>query len=158
MPHGMFSIKCPFHVFMAGTVSTIAIGMIYWKLTNQSKKIRRFSDPTHLLSNSLKISETTVLNNSLVFISGQVGEDGDIGTQTRAALASVDKALELAGTDKSKILEMTIWLKDIATDYKDMNEVYNEWVSSENPPCRATVEARLYSPECLVEIRVIAAK
>jgi putative translation initiation inhibitor len=38
-----------------------------------------------------------------------------------------------------------------------MNEAWDAWVSPGNPPARATVEARLASPDILVEIVVTAA-
>ena len=93
-----------------------------------------------------------------IYISGQVGEGGGtIEEQTRVALASVDAALAKAGTDKSRILEVTIWLADMENDYKGMNEVYDTWIIPSSPPTRACVEAKLYSPSCKVEVRVIAA-
>jgi enamine deaminase RidA (YjgF/YER057c/UK114 family) len=51
--------------------------------------------------------------NGLVFISGQVGVGSTIKEQTDRALADVDAALKKAGTDKTKILELTIWLADM---------------------------------------------
>jgi enamine deaminase RidA (YjgF/YER057c/UK114 family) len=39
-----------------------------------------------------------------------------------------------------------------------MNAVWDAWIDPKNPPARATVEARLASPEYLVEIAVIAAR
>ncbi len=92
-----------------------------------------------------------------VYISGQVGEGATIEDQTRVALAGVDAALQKAGSDKTRILEVTVWLKDMASDYAGMNEVYDQWIVKGSPPTRACVEAKLYSPDCRVEVRVIAA-
>jgi enamine deaminase RidA (YjgF/YER057c/UK114 family) len=39
-----------------------------------------------------------------------------------------------------------------------MNAVYDDWVAAGNAPPRATVEARLANPACLVEIVVTAAQ
>jgi enamine deaminase RidA (YjgF/YER057c/UK114 family) len=39
-----------------------------------------------------------------------------------------------------------------------MNAAWDAWVSRENPPARATVEARLAGPEYLVEIVIVAVK
>tara|TARA_B110001452_G_C14848321_1_gene296293 strand:+ start:325 stop:510 length:186 start_codon:yes stop_codon:yes gene_type:complete len=50
-----------------------------------------------------------------------------------------------------------VWLKDIAKDYKAMNEAYSAWVDADNKPIRATVQSLLASPHMLVEIQVTAA-
>ena len=69
---------------------------------------------------------------------------------------AIDALLAQAGTDKSKILMATIWLADIA-DFEAMNAVWDAWVDPANPPARATSEARLATPDYLVEIIVVAA-
>ena len=63
----------------------------------------------------------------------------------------------MAGTDKSKLLTATIWLSDIRF-FSDMNAEWDAWVSPDNTPARACVEARLAATEFLVEIRVTAAR
>ena len=68
-----------------------------------------------------------------------------------------EHALADAGTDRSKLLSATIWLKDINRDFKGMNEVWNAWVDPENKPVRATVEAAMAREILLVEIQVTAA-
>ena len=62
-----------------------------------------------------------------------------------------------AGTDKTKLLMVNIWLSDIAT-FAEMNAVWDGWVAQGNTPARATVEAKLAAPQYTVEIAVIAAK
>ena len=42
--------------------------------------------------------------------------------------------------------------------FGDMNAVWDAWVSPGNTPARATVEAKLASPQYNVEIMVVAAK
>ncbi|WP_102960716.1 RidA family protein [Mangrovicella endophytica] len=98
-----------------------------------------------------------VVYNGFVFVAGQVGEAGaDITEQCRTALAAVDEALEKAGTDKSRILQTTIWLADMA-DFAAMNAVWEEWVVPGQTPARATGEAKLADPSYKVEFIVIAA-
>ena len=46
---------------------------------------------------------------------GKMPED-TVGDQTRKALASLDARLAEAGTNKSKILEATVFLSDMASD------------------------------------------
>ena len=44
-------------------------------------------------------------------------------------------------------------------DFAEMNEVWDAWVDTANPPARAAVEsARLATPEFRVEIMVTAAR
>lgn len=98
-----------------------------------------------------------VIHNDTVYLAGQVGEPGsDIATQTREALAEVDKLLAEAGSDKSKALQVIVWLSDMA-DFAAMNAVYDAWIDPENPPVRACGEAKLATPDYLVEFIVTAA-
>eukprot|EP00607_Mallomonas_marina_P000176 CAMPEP_0182428016 /NCGR_PEP_ID=MMETSP1167-20130531/20955_1 /TAXON_ID=2988 /ORGANISM="Mallomonas Sp, Strain CCMP3275" /LENGTH=108 /DNA_ID=CAMNT_0024610641 /DNA_START=220 /DNA_END=543 /DNA_ORIENTATION=+ len=84
---------------------------------------------------------------NMVFISGQVGGGSTAEEATEEALSDVDKALMKAGTDKSKVVECTIWLSNMAADYEGMNKVYDKWVVPGKPPCRACVQATLARPE-----------
>ncbi|WP_312144978.1 RidA family protein [Brevundimonas sp.] len=103
-----------------------------------------------------RMSEAVIHGNT-VYLAGQVGEPGDdVTAQTGTTLAEIDALLAQAGTDKSKILMATIWLADIA-DFEAMNAVWDAWVDPANPPARATSEARLATPDYLVEIIVTAA-
>ena len=70
---------------------------------------------------------------------------------------AIDRLLAEAGSDKTRILQATIFLKSIA-DFPAMNSVWDGWVPSGHTPPRATVEARLAKPDYLVEIKVIAAQ
>jgi enamine deaminase RidA (YjgF/YER057c/UK114 family) len=80
-----------------------------------------------------------------------------VATQTQEILAAIDALLAKAGTDKSKLLQATIWLQDIRT-VEEMNKVWDAWVPSGCAPARACIEARLQSPAKMVEIRVTAAR
>ena len=71
--------------------------------------------------------------------------------------AHTPHTLVTAGTDKSRLLLVQIWLKDIARDFAPMNAAYGEWVDPTNKPVRATVQSPLASPHMLVEIQVTAA-
>ena len=62
-----------------------------------------------------------------------------------------------AGSDKSKLIEATIWLADMAS-FDEMNAVWDDLGGAGRPPTRACVEARLASPKYAVEIRVLAAR
>lgn len=99
-----------------------------------------------------------VIHGDTVYLAGQVGEPGDdVTAQTKTVLAEIDGLLARAGSDKSKILSATIWLADI-NDFAAMNSVWDQWVDKDNPPARATSEARLATPDYKVEIIVVAAR
>jgi len=99
-----------------------------------------------------------VIHGDTIWLAGQVGEPGDdVVAQTKTVLAEIDALLARAGSDKSKILMATIWLADIA-DFAAMNSVWDAWVDKDNPPARATSEARLATPDYRVEIVIVAAR
>ena len=100
-----------------------------------------------------------VVHGDTVYLAGHVGSDPSAGVyqQTRDILAQIDAHLAAAGSDKSRLLSVNIWLPDIST-FAEMNRAWDEWVDSANLPARATVEARLASPDYKVEIAGIAAR
>ena len=99
-----------------------------------------------------------VIHGNTVYLAGQVGAPGQsVTAQTTAILASIDRLLGEAGSDKSKLLQATIWL-DSMDDFAEMNAVWDAWVDPENPPARAAGESRLARPDVKVEIIVVAAK
>ena len=100
-----------------------------------------------------------VIYNGTVYLTGQLADniEGDIRQQTRETLANIDRFLADAGTHKSRILSATIYLRDIDNHYSGMNDVWDAWIPEGAAPARACVEARLYVPQVLVEISVVAA-
>ena len=105
-----------------------------------------------------RMSEAAI-HNGVVYLAGQVAADPaqDITSQTRQVLDAVDRLLGEAGSDKTRILQATIFLKDIA-DFPAMNAVWDAWVPQGQTPPRATVQATLATPQYLVEVKVIAAQ
>lgn len=101
-----------------------------------------------------------VVHQNTVYLAGQVSASDagpDVHLQTTQVLASIDKLLAAAGTDKSRLLSATVWLTDMDT-FADMNRAWDAWVSPGNTPARATVQsARLAAPQYKVEIAVVAA-
>lgn len=112
---------------------------------------------TRLESNARR--SRVVIHDNTVYLAGQVGDDwsGDITQQTREALANIDKMLALAGTDKSKVLSATIWIKRLS-DYDQMNAVWDAWVAPNDTPARACAVTDMADPRILVEITPIAAR
>jgi enamine deaminase RidA (YjgF/YER057c/UK114 family) len=99
-----------------------------------------------------------VVHNGIVYLSGLIDASAaDVTGQTKNVLNEVDELLEKAGTSKSNIISASIWLKDIDSDFKAMNEVWVDWLDPENKPVRATVQSPMALPQLLVEIQVTAA-
>ena len=101
-----------------------------------------------------------VVHGDTVYLAGQIAEAAaglSVAEQTQDVLNQIDEALAEAGTDKTRILTATIWLRDIAT-FAEMNSVWDQWVPQGHTPARATVEAKLANPKIDVEIMVIAAR
>lgn len=103
-----------------------------------------------------RMSEAVVHGNT-VYLAGQVGNPGgSVAQQTADCLAEVDRVLASVGSDKTKILQTIIWLADMST-FAEMNSVWDKWVPQGNTPARATGEAKLATPQHLVEVIVTAA-
>lgn len=100
-----------------------------------------------------------VIGSPTVFLAGQVADDANasLEEQTRQVLAKIDSLLAAAGSDKSKLLSVGVYLPNIA-DFAAMNTVYDAWIDAANPPARACVEARLAHPSLRVEIVAVAAR
>lgn len=99
--------------------------------------------------------------NGVIYLAGQVANDLtlNIRGQMREVLDIIDHLLTQAHSDKSRILMAQIYLAEM-TDYADMNEVWDMWVSDVTgnaPPC-ATAQAKLANPNYKVEIVITAAQ
>lgn len=106
-----------------------------------------------------RFSEIAISGN-LVHLAGQLASDTslDIKGQTQQTLDYIDQFLADAGTDKSHILSVMIFIKDIANNYDAMNEVWDAWVADIHALPRTCVEANMYQPDVLVEMTVVAVK
>ncbi len=101
-----------------------------------------------------------------VYIAGQTGNDpitdnvveGGIGPQTTQALANIQGILEAVGGRLEHIVDMTVFLENMARDKKDFEAAYV--TSMPKPlPARALVEVThvpLLSEDTVVELKAIA--
>ncbi len=81
----------------------------------------------------------------------------DITTQTSEVLASIELSLKNSGSDKSRLLQVTLYLPDMA-DYDAMNAVWDAWVPPGTAPVRACIAASLANPGYRIEAVVVAAR
>lgn len=103
-----------------------------------------------------------IKSGGFVFCSGQTpidpatGKmvDGEIGPQTRQALANLNAVLSAAGLSLSAVVKTTVFLKNFR-DFPAMNAVYAE-VFGDHQPARSTVEVSRLPLDALVEIECMA--
>ena len=106
----------------------------------------------------------------LIFVAGQIGGE-PIGQgrvrlvssafvpQFERALANVLEVVRAAGGSPTSLLEMTVYVKDMAA-YRDsrkaLGDVWARLVGREYPAMTLVAVSDLYEPGALVEIRAIA--
>lgn len=101
-------------------------------------------------------SDVVIHNQTLYYTGVPANLDADAFEQTANTLAQIDAVLEKQGSDKSRILDATIFLAD-KIDFAAMNKAWDAWVVAGHAPVRCTVEATLMNPQYKVEIKIIAA-
>ncbi len=106
----------------------------------------------------LPVISRALVHGDTVYLCGVTPDPvGDVRAQTKQVLERIDRLLEAAGTDKSKLLTAQVWLSDMRL-FEAHNAAWNEWVDPERPPVRACAAAALWRPNMLVEIMVTAAR
>lgn len=98
-----------------------------------------------------------VVSGGHVYISGQVADErsASVEEQTRQVLAKIDALLDRAGTSRSKLVAVNVYLPNIL-DFAAMTAVYEGWIIPGEAPARTTTEARLADSNLRVEINAIA--
>ena len=78
--------------------------------------------------------------------------------KTRLTLAALDQILDTVGSDKARLLQATVYLRDMSTK-AEMDEVWCDWIGgAENWPQRACVGVDLAGNDLLEIVTVAAAK
>jgi 2-iminobutanoate/2-iminopropanoate deaminase len=106
-------------------------------------------------------SQAIKLDN-LLFCSGQTPLDPrtmqicstDIVEQTKQTMENIGAILKEAGSDFSKIVKTTIYLKNFA-DFERVNQVYESFLG-DTKPARTTVEVSRLPKDALIEIECVA--
>jgi 2-iminobutanoate/2-iminopropanoate deaminase len=101
-------------------------------------------------------------HHGIIYVSGQLPMDlvtrepfaGDIETQTELALRNVEAVLKEAGSDLSRVMQMTIYVSDIEL-WGKVNEVYAR-VMGAHRPARAIVPVKDLHFDTKIEIQAIA--
>ncbi len=103
-----------------------------------------------------RYSDSVTHNGTVYLVEVPSDLDADISGQTTQLLASIERLLAEAGSDKGQLLMVTIYLADMA-DYDAMNAVWDAWLPEGQAPTRACVQARLARPEYRLEMALTAA-
>ena len=100
-----------------------------------------------------------VVHGDTIYLAGQIGEPGaSVTEQTQQALARVEALLARCGSSPERLLQVTIWLADMAADFDAVNAVWDAWVPRGAAPARAAGEAALARPDLRVEVIAVAAR
>ena len=105
--------------------------------------------------------EQAIVINNMVYTSGQIGLTiaGDIVSeglqeQTSQAMQNLVAVIEAAGSDMSKVIKTTLFIKDMS-EFKVIDEVYKSFFN-ENYPARSCVEVSELPKGVKFEIEAIA--
>jgi 2-iminobutanoate/2-iminopropanoate deaminase len=100
----------------------------------------------------------------LVFVSGQVATDeagavccpGDAGGQTEIVFDRMAQVLAAAGGRLSDLVNVTVYVADVARDFAAISAVRNRLLGDPAPASALVEVSRLAESGCLVEISGIA--
>ena len=79
----------------------------------------------------------------------------DIEAECRAVFANVKAVLEASGSSWQNIVDVTVFLTHMKTDFTIYNKIYAEYFS-EVQACRTTVEVKSLPTPIAIELKVIA--
>ncbi len=105
-----------------------------------------------------------VVAGDLVFVSGQIPLDPETGqlvpgpfaAQVQRVLKSLDAILLAAGSGRSRVVKVTVFLVDLAR-FGELNEVYARFFG-EHRPARAVVQVSALPRGAEVEIEAVAVR
>lgn len=103
---------------------------------------------------------STVVHSRVVYLAGQVShtyKTDSVTLQSQDILSKIDQLLSDAGTDKSRLISASVFLRDIGRDFDEFNAVWDAWVDSAAMPVRATVGCGLVGSDFTVEVQAFAA-
>lgn len=93
---------------------------------------------------------------ALLFVSGQIAEGATLAEQTRGVFETLTALLEAHGATLADVVNIRTYLTDISA-LDEYGTVRRQFLTG-TPPTSMTFEAsRLFRPEALVEVEVVAA-
>ena|GEM_PF-809329 len=79
----------------------------------------------------------------------------DIEVQCRSVFENVRTVLKESGATWEQLIDVTVFLTNMADDFDTFNSVYAEYFST-NQPCRTTVEVNCLPTPIAIELKCIA--
>lgn len=79
----------------------------------------------------------------------------DIATQCHSVFNNVKLILESSGSRWENLVDVTVFLTNMKSDFKTFNKIYAEYFK-ENQPCRTTVEVNALPTPIAIELKCIA--
>lgn len=106
-------------------------------------------------SQAVKAGEFLYCSGQIALIPGKMEiVEGGIQEQTKQVCENLKAVLEAAGSDLSKVIKTTCFLKDMG-QFADFNEIYGKYFGARKP-ARACVEAAHLPKDVIVEVECIA--
>ncbi len=99
-------------------------------------------------------SDAIIHQGTAYFVEVADDPDQDIHGQVQQVLAQIDGRLKLIGSDRTRLLQVLIYLADLA-DGPALNALWDVWVPEGHAPSRACVQAGL-APKYRVEMVITA--
>ena len=82
-------------------------------------------------------------------------KDYDIEAQCRSVFDNIRTILEASGSSWMNLVDVTVFLTNMADDFKIYNKIYAEYFA-DNQPCRTTVEINCLPTPIAIELKCIA--
>ncbi len=101
-------------------------------------------------------SDATVFNGLAHFVEIAADSSEDITNQATQILTQAEKTLASIGSNKARILSVTIYITDLS-HLTVFNEIWEKWLPFACAPSRACLKVELADPALLIEIAFVAA-
>lgn len=79
----------------------------------------------------------------------------DIEAQCHSVFKNIKLILEEAGLGWESLVDITVFLTNMKSDFKIFNKIYSEYFT-ENQPCRTTIEVNALPTPIAIELKCIA--
>ncbi|MCB1619161.1 MAG: RidA family protein [Thiothrix sp.] len=109
----------------------------------------------HRINPTRRWSDITVFNGIARFVEVPEDASGTIESQVRQVLAQAEQSLTQVGSDRNRVLSVTIYLTDFG-NLDAMNAIWDDWFPEGSAPSRACVKAALADPDYQVEMAFVA--
>ncbi|MGF1679994.1 RidA family protein [Photobacterium minamisatsumaniensis] len=102
-------------------------------------------------------SDVTIFNGMAHFVEvAEADTSADMAGQVSQIFSQAEEMLASVGSDKSKLVSVTIYVTDFA-NFDALNVAWEAWLPEGCAPSRACVKVELANPDLLVEMAFVAA-